>query len=157
MRPAFGLPPGRGPDLNAALNFSRAIDAFNHKFGLIANYLVLFAALLSAANAGFRYGINALIELSREFHFLAGIDVLVKGYGNNSNAFSSGMITSVMTRSPSPSATQRHKVAALPVIRTSCPSRASAWFSTVRIARSSSATRIVAPISRYRFAQPPSA
>ena len=45
-----------------ALRFSRAIDAVNYRFGIIANYLVLFAALLSAANAGFRYGINGLIE-----------------------------------------------------------------------------------------------
>jgi TRAP-type mannitol/chloroaromatic compound transport system permease small subunit len=69
------------------LSISRRIDAFNHKFGLIANYLVLFAALLSAANAGFRYGINAFIDLSREYHFLAGIQDLIHWYGRNSNAF----------------------------------------------------------------------
>src|SRR5215469_5197353 len=67
--------------------------------------------------------------------------------GIRSRPFSSGMITSVITRSPSPSATQRHRVVALPVIRTSWPSRARAWFSTVRIARSSSATSIVALIA----------
>jgi hypothetical protein len=48
---------------------SRAIDTLNYYFGVAANYLVLFAALLSAANAFFRYGINALISLSRDFHF----------------------------------------------------------------------------------------
>lgn len=69
------------------LRFSRAIDALNYRLGIIANYLVLFAALLSAANAAFRYGINGLIELSREFHFLAGIQTLINWYGNNSNAF----------------------------------------------------------------------
>jgi TRAP-type mannitol/chloroaromatic compound transport system permease small subunit len=73
--------------LDAALRFSRAIDAINFRFGIAANYLVLFAALLSAANAGFRYGINALIELSREFHFLSGIQTLISWYGNNSNSF----------------------------------------------------------------------
>jgi TRAP-type mannitol/chloroaromatic compound transport system permease small subunit len=73
--------------LDAALRFSRAIDAFNHKFGIAANYLVLFSALLSAANAGFRYGINGLIALSREYHFLAGIQKLIDWYGANSNAF----------------------------------------------------------------------
>jgi TRAP-type mannitol/chloroaromatic compound transport system permease small subunit len=73
--------------LDAALRVSRGIDALNYWFGVVANYLVLFAALLSAANAGFRYGINALIELSREFHFLAGIQALINWYGNNSNAF----------------------------------------------------------------------
>ena len=54
--------------------------------------------------------------------------------GKRSNAFSSGITTSVMTRSPSPWLTQRHSVAALPVERTSYPARESAWFSTVLIA-----------------------
>ena len=48
---------------------------------------MLFAALLSAANAGFRYAINGLIQLSRDFHFLGGIQTLVSWYGNNSNAW----------------------------------------------------------------------
>ena len=39
--------------------------------------------------------------------------------GNRSNAFSSGITTSVMTRSPSPWLIHRHSVAALPVDRTS--------------------------------------
>ncbi|MNC84364.1 hypothetical protein D3C75_1389020 [compost metagenome] len=39
--------------------------------------------------------------------------------GSRSNTFSSGITTSVMTRSPSPWLTHRHKVAALPVKRTS--------------------------------------
>ncbi len=73
--------------MNAALKLSRAIDAVNFRFGIAANYLVLFAALLSAANAGFRYGINAFIDLSREYHFLAGIQKLIDWYGANSNAF----------------------------------------------------------------------
>jgi TRAP-type mannitol/chloroaromatic compound transport system permease small subunit len=73
--------------LEAALKLSRAIDAVNLRFGIVANYLVLFAALLSAANAGFRYGINGLIRLSREYDFLSGIQALVNWYGNNSNSF----------------------------------------------------------------------
>lgn len=76
-----------GMGVNAALRFSRAIDAVNYRFGIAANYLVLFSALLSAANAGFRYGINGLIELSREYHFLSGIQTLVDWYGANSNSF----------------------------------------------------------------------
>ena len=52
--------------IHTLLRFSRGIDAVNYRFGVIANYLVLFAALLSAANAGFRYGINGLIALSRD-------------------------------------------------------------------------------------------
>ena len=39
--------------------------------------------------------------------------------GSSSKAFSSGMTTSVMTRSPSPAWTQRHSEAAVPVARTS--------------------------------------
>ncbi len=39
--------------------------------------------------------------------------------GSRSNAFSSGITTSVMTRSPSPWLTQRQSVAAFPVVRTS--------------------------------------
>ena len=39
--------------------------------------------------------------------------------GSRSKAFSSGITTSVMTRSPSPCATQRQRVAALLVERTS--------------------------------------
>ncbi len=71
----------------ALLALSRAIDEFSKRLGFIANYLVLFAALLSAANAAFRYGINAFIELSREYHFLSGIQTLITWYGNNSNSF----------------------------------------------------------------------
>ena len=73
--------------MGGLLAISRAIDAFNHKFGVIANYLVLFAALLSAANAAVRYGINALIFVSREYHFLSGIQVFVRWYSDNSNSF----------------------------------------------------------------------
>ncbi len=46
--------------------------------------------------------------------------------GSMSKAFSSGMTTSVITRSPSPAATQRHSVPAFEVTRTSCPARDSA-------------------------------
>ena len=100
MAPRRIGPPGRGDAarallrqaarrgiLEAALKLSRVIDAVNLRFGIAANFLVLFAALLSAANAGFRYGINGLIDLSREYHFLSGIQALINWYGNNSNSF----------------------------------------------------------------------
>src|SRR5947209_1393986 len=64
--------------------------------------------------------------------------------GSRSKAFSSGITTSVMIRSPSPWLTQRQRVAALPVERTSYPARDSAWLSTVRMAASSSAIRMFA-------------
>src|SRR5215470_13948097 len=63
--------------------------------------------------------------------------------GKRSKAFSSGMTTSVMIRSPSPWLTQRQRVAAFPVERTSYPARDSAWFNTVRIAASSSAIKML--------------
>ncbi len=39
--------------------------------------------------------------------------------GSSSKALSSGMTTSVMTRSPSPEATERHRPATVPVVLTS--------------------------------------
>ena len=100
----------------------------------------------SAALTAVSSVVCALMTMTRR----SGRSRLMRGI--RSRPFSSGMTTSVMTRSPSPSATHRHKVAAFPVIRTSWPRRASAWFSTMRIARSSSATRIVALIIRHRLA-----
>jgi TRAP-type mannitol/chloroaromatic compound transport system permease small subunit len=41
------------------LKLSRAIDAVNDKFGIIAIWLVLIACLISAGNAGSRYLFNA--------------------------------------------------------------------------------------------------
>src|SRR5262249_39215840 len=63
--------------------------------------------------------------------------------GKRSKAFSSGITTSVITRSPSPWLTHRHSVAAFPVERTSYPARDSAWFNTVRTAASSSAIKML--------------
>jgi TRAP-type mannitol/chloroaromatic compound transport system permease small subunit len=41
--------------LKPLLKLSAAIDALNQKFGIIADYMVLFAALISAGNAFSRY------------------------------------------------------------------------------------------------------
>src|SRR5262245_16408660 len=68
--------------------------------------------------------------------------------GMRSNAFSSGITTSVITRSPSPCDIHRHSVAAFPVERTSYPARDKAWLSTVRIAASSSATKML-PVGMF--------
>src|SRR5271166_5560841 len=62
--------------------------------------------------------------------------------GSKSKALSSGMTTSVMIRSPSPAATHRHSPATFLVARTSSPALVRAWFNTVRIPASSSATSI---------------
>jgi len=53
---AAGRPTGPGGTrLKVLLKISAAIDALNEKFGFIANYFVLFAALISAGNAASRY------------------------------------------------------------------------------------------------------
>ena len=44
--------------MNALLRFSRLVDILNEKFGLIANWMVLIACLISAGNAFMRYGFN---------------------------------------------------------------------------------------------------
>lgn len=53
--------------IRALLPFSRAIDALNEKFGVVANFLVLFAAVISAGNAASRYlfseSSNAWLEI----------------------------------------------------------------------------------------------
>ena len=71
----------------AALAVTRIIDELNRRIGIIAIYLVLFASLLSAFNALFRYSTNGLLWLERYFGggFFGGI---VRLYGNNSNTLS---------------------------------------------------------------------
>lgn len=71
----------------AALAVTRVIDELNRRIGIIAIYLVLFASLLSAFNALFRYSTNGLLWLERYFGggFFGGI---VRLYGNNSNTLS---------------------------------------------------------------------
>lgn len=44
--------------MSALIALSRAIDAVSLKFGQVANYLVLFCALISAGNALVRYTFN---------------------------------------------------------------------------------------------------
>jgi TRAP-type mannitol/chloroaromatic compound transport system permease small subunit len=64
--------------LKALLKISAAIDAVNEKFGFIANYLVLFAALISAGNAGSRYlfseSSNGWLEI--QWYMFAGMVLL---------------------------------------------------------------------------------
>ena len=72
--------------MNAVLKLSRVIDRINEQFGAIANFLVLFACLLSAANAAVRYGLNGLLYLSRTVPDVQAIQLGVEWYGNNANA-----------------------------------------------------------------------
>jgi TRAP-type mannitol/chloroaromatic compound transport system permease small subunit len=79
---------GRPPEeaLNAFLKLSRGIDRINEQFGTIANFLVLFACLLSAANATIRYGLNGLLFLSRTIPQFHAFQLGVEWYGAHANA-----------------------------------------------------------------------
>ncbi len=50
-----------------ALRFTRIIDELSRRVGLIAIWLVLFSALVSAFNAIFRYSIGGMIWLERSY------------------------------------------------------------------------------------------
>ena len=50
-----------------ALRFTRIIDELSRLGGLVAIWLVLFSALVSAFNAIFRYSINGMIWLERSY------------------------------------------------------------------------------------------
>jgi TRAP-type mannitol/chloroaromatic compound transport system permease small subunit len=76
--------------LDALLKLSRGIDRINEKFGTIATYFVLFACLLSAANAAIRYGLDGLLRLSHAAPELGFIQHLLTWYGSNANAFLEG-------------------------------------------------------------------
>ena len=73
--------------MHALLWISRAIDAVGAKFAVIANVLVLFAALVSAFNALVRYGLNALLQIGRDYETFGVLDAFLHWYGNNSNSF----------------------------------------------------------------------
>jgi TRAP-type mannitol/chloroaromatic compound transport system permease small subunit len=64
------------------LMFSRAIDRLNAEFGVIANWLVLLACLISAGNAGSRYlfsaSSNAWLEI--QWYMFAGMVLLGAPY-----------------------------------------------------------------------------
>ena len=64
--------------MKVLLKISSVIDAVNSKFGVIANYLVLFAALISAGNAGSRYlfseSSNGWLEI--QWYMFAGMVLL---------------------------------------------------------------------------------
>jgi TRAP-type mannitol/chloroaromatic compound transport system permease small subunit len=64
------------------LRLSRAIDSLNEQFGVIANWLVLLACLISAANAGSRYlfsvSSNGWLEI--QWYFFGGMVLLGAPY-----------------------------------------------------------------------------
>jgi TRAP-type mannitol/chloroaromatic compound transport system permease small subunit len=64
------------------LAFSRAVDAMNAAFGRVAEWLVLFACIVSAGNAFLRYGFslgsNAWLEA--QWYLFAGVVMLGGSY-----------------------------------------------------------------------------
>ncbi len=76
-----------GGVLGALLTASKAIDAFGRWTSRIAVWLVLISALLSAANAFFRYFINELVYLAGTQDRFGVLQAILSWYGQNSNAF----------------------------------------------------------------------
>jgi TRAP-type mannitol/chloroaromatic compound transport system permease small subunit len=64
--------------MKTLLGFSRFVDALNEKIGLLANWLVLAACVISAGNALMRYGFslssNAWLEI--QWYLFAGMVML---------------------------------------------------------------------------------
>ena len=73
--------------MGGLLRLSRGIDEFNRRLSRVAVWLVLFAALLSACNAFFRYFINEIIHLAKRYERMSVLQDLLNWYGANSNAF----------------------------------------------------------------------
>jgi len=64
--------------MEGLLRLSRVIDAINDRFGVIANWLVLLACLISAGNAASRYLFNASSNawLEVQWYMFAGMVLL---------------------------------------------------------------------------------
>jgi TRAP-type mannitol/chloroaromatic compound transport system permease small subunit len=77
----------RGSSVKGLLVLSRAIDRLNENFGVIANWLVLLACLISAGNAGSRYlfsaSSNAWLEI--QWYMFAGMVLLGAPYALKMN------------------------------------------------------------------------
>jgi TRAP-type mannitol/chloroaromatic compound transport system permease small subunit len=87
-RPVRRMPHrGRGPDVKQLLKLSAAIDYINAQFGVIANWLVLLACLISAGNAASRYvfseSSNAWLEI--QWYMFAGMVLLGAPYALKMN------------------------------------------------------------------------
>jgi TRAP-type mannitol/chloroaromatic compound transport system permease small subunit len=68
----------KGRSMSVLLGLSRAIDWVNAQFGVVANWLVLLACLISAGNAGMRYlfsvSSNGWLEI--QWYMFAGMVLL---------------------------------------------------------------------------------
>lgn len=72
--------------MEGLLIVTRVIDGLNRRIALIAIYLVLLAALLSAFNAFVRYSVGTLLWLDRNVGAGGFFGSLLAVYGRNSNA-----------------------------------------------------------------------
>lgn len=70
--------------MSIALRFTRVIDEISRGVGLVAVWLVLISALVSAFNAVFRYSISAMIAIERTVGggFFGGMVSLYTQYSN---------------------------------------------------------------------------
>jgi len=70
--------------VSIALRFTRVIDEISRGVGLVAVWLVLISALVSAFNAVFRYSISAMIAIERTVGggFFGGMVSLYTQYSN---------------------------------------------------------------------------
>jgi TRAP-type mannitol/chloroaromatic compound transport system permease small subunit len=77
-RPWFAAATPRGWDVRALLKLSSGIDWLNEQFGVVANWLVLLACLISAGNAASRYlfseSSNGWLEV--QWYMFAGMVLL---------------------------------------------------------------------------------
>ena len=72
------------------LAVTRVIDGINRRVAIVAVYLTLFAALLSAFNAIIRYGIGTMVWLDRNYGAGGLFSGLLSFYGRHSNSFLEG-------------------------------------------------------------------
>jgi TRAP-type mannitol/chloroaromatic compound transport system permease small subunit len=68
--------------MKLVLAFCRFVDSLNHKLGLVANWLVLIACVISAGNALIRYGFNTSSNawLEIQWYLFAGMVMLGASY-----------------------------------------------------------------------------
>jgi TRAP-type mannitol/chloroaromatic compound transport system permease small subunit len=74
-----------GSDVSIVLRVIRAIDEISRIFGLIAIWMVLFSALLTAFYAAFRYSSSAMLWFDRTNN-VAIFGWAVSAFGRNSNS-----------------------------------------------------------------------
>lgn len=71
--------------MSAALRFTRAIDALSRIFGIIAMWMVLLSAMLTAFYSLLRYSTNAMLWFDRTYD-VAVLGWIVSAFGRNSNS-----------------------------------------------------------------------